>query len=138
MATIPAADRRVTLSKNPTPQNTLPAQPAAYPPPAMLQSYDPFAQQQQLPGASPYTAWPNQSDTALYGALGLNPNVGINVGPGAMQPDMGNQMMVDDDQTLATMAALNNPGFWDNMMLPGYELSALRYLVLIELTGWCF
>lgn len=38
-----------------------------------------------------------------------------------MQPaDLGGQLMVVDDGTLATMEALNNPGFWENMMLPRY------------------
>lgn len=134
MATIPPAERRVTLSKNPTPQNTLPAPPMSYVEPTMPQQYAPLtAQQMQDPATY---AWPGQPETALYGALGLNPNIGMAVGPGLMQPlGMGDDMMVDEDQ-LATMAALNNPTFWENMMLPGYAFLNLA-MCLIHLLIAC-
>jgi hypothetical protein len=33
--------------------------------------------------------------------------------------DFNSMMAVDNDATLATMAAIENPGFWENMMMPG-------------------
>lgn len=125
MATIPRSERRVTFSQNQVFEG---AQTAPQPAQAMPVVQQPFAVEPMTAQNMPYGAWPGPQDPAMLGALGFNPNVTMNVGPGLIQPtDVGGQMMVDDDGMLATMAALNHPGFWDNMMLPGYVMQHTVY-----------
>jgi hypothetical protein len=118
MAALPHKDRTVALTRAPTAE--VPHAPTAQMMSEAAQAAWPQAQ--AMPSQNmPYGTWPAQ--TGLPPAMGLGLVPGINIQGTSFAKPGGYEhapMMVDDDSTLAMMAALNNPGFWDNLMLPGY------------------